>query len=683
MPINSPYNFVPMAEKVHFPQWQSISQDLPEQDALSGVIEYSLNNASPLLVGDERVKDERGDFVNFFKTPDNEYAIPGTSIKGMLRNWLEIVTHSRLSIINDTWLSFRDLTNKEEYCDLLTDEINQGYKARSQAGWLKFQQGEWKLYPAELWRIENAEIERVFNIRICEKESEKIYKNLRGIQEVSFNPEAEKVHNNHSVPLIYAAANGLSRNLDQPKKGHLIVTGQMPGPKKPQPGKSKGKHMNFLFSSPQDEPLCFESDDVLRGFLDINHEKGDFKYLKKLNYKHGIPVFYLPTNGKVSQMGMAQMFRFPYKHSVAELRYDDHVNRRETRLDFSQILFGSVEDQENDQVVRKGRVSFSLAKCQNSSVDIMSLPPTVLGAPRNSFYPAYIDQSTAKAKYKTYNQKEAKLAGFKRYGVHKQIKSTFPPVPNNNYKVAVQMRPLPAGQQFKGKVRFHNLKPEELGALIFAMQITNEQPIFHQLGMAKPYGLGKVKFDSVKLNLVNNQSEEIDTLVEKFKNYLTNRIGGLKTLNQLLILQNETTFSATELQYLDFPKGFVTTKKSSGKEKLVSINEKADTMAKQQELQQKEAYRKEKIAEAQARQEAERNKESTVDLLVKNELNGEINKSALEILEKSPELYRQLSNEDRLALKNKITGPSSPWYSGLNKRAKKKWRDALPDLLRE
>lgn len=669
--IPSPYNFVPMAKNVHFPEWQAISHDKPEHDGLSGTIEYTLKNHSPLLVGDKRTNDEKGEFVDFFETPGNQYAIPGTSIKGMIRNWLEIATHSRLNIMNDNWLSFRDLSNPE-YRDLLTTkEGERQYKANSQAGWIKYIDGKWQLFSAQNWRVENALVKQVFGNKVIEnrdRDSASIYKKLKGIQPVDFKGSEAKYHS-HSEgnQLYYAKAESLTKN---GQNGYLVVTGQV----------SSKKHMNFIFSNPASEALTYENDEVTRAFLDINQEKSDFIYLRKLNHQHGIPVFYIQQAEKVTQIGMAQMFRFPYKHSVGELRYDDHIDKEEKCLDFSQLLFGAVDEDINDDVSRKGRVSFSLAKCTDNSVKPITLKPMVLGAPRNSFYPAYIDQTDAKkaGKYNTYNQKESKLAGFKRYSVHKTMVTNFPPVPNNNFKVAVQLRPLPDQQEFKGKVRFHNLKPQELGALIFALQLGNRENTYHQLGMAKPYGLGKVKFETVDIKLSDSSGETVDSLNSGFQSYLIEKIKGQETLEQLLLLQNQTTFNSGELKYLDFPKGFVNTQKTKGKNTLPNLLEKAQEQAKKQAELQKQAIKKQKIAEQQAEQEALRNQITVVDDLIKNELGGEINKVAINLLSETPSIWKNLPEDDLNNLIRKIK--IDHYYNSSNSKVRKKIRSKLGEL---
>ncbi len=53
--ISAPYNFVPLSDYVHIPEWSKrASHDWPFEDGLSGEIHYTLVAESPLLVGGEQ-----------------------------------------------------------------------------------------------------------------------------------------------------------------------------------------------------------------------------------------------------------------------------------------------------------------------------------------------------------------------------------------------------------------------------------------------------------------------------------------------------------------------------------------------------------------------------------------------------------------------------------------------------
>ena len=107
MSITAPYNFVPLNEKVFYPEWNDkVSHDIPFEDGESGVIDITITAESPIFIrnhSDDREKpsEEFCHFINSQKA--KEYYIPGSSIKGMVRNVLEIMSFSKIKIDEDKY----------------------------------------------------------------------------------------------------------------------------------------------------------------------------------------------------------------------------------------------------------------------------------------------------------------------------------------------------------------------------------------------------------------------------------------------------------------------------------------------------------------------------------------------------------------------------------------------------
>ena len=101
--ITAPFNFVPLNDKVFFPPWaEDISHDIPFEDGESGVIDIEITAKSPIFIRDH---DNPEEFCNH----NGEYYIPATSVKGMVRNVLEIMSFSKMNMIDDKTYSIRDL----------------------------------------------------------------------------------------------------------------------------------------------------------------------------------------------------------------------------------------------------------------------------------------------------------------------------------------------------------------------------------------------------------------------------------------------------------------------------------------------------------------------------------------------------------------------------------------------
>ena len=105
--INAPYNFVPLSDKVVIPEWgDKVSHDLPFRDGISGELELTITAKTDILVGGM----QNNGHVHFFKTPDGKYAIPGSSLRGMFRNVMEIATFSRMSAVDEKSYGLRDIS---------------------------------------------------------------------------------------------------------------------------------------------------------------------------------------------------------------------------------------------------------------------------------------------------------------------------------------------------------------------------------------------------------------------------------------------------------------------------------------------------------------------------------------------------------------------------------------------
>ena len=65
----------------------------------------------------------------------------------------------------------------------------------------------------------------------------------------------------------------------------------------------------------------------------------------------------------------------------------------------------------------------------------------------------------------------------------------------NNNKVKIRLNTLNQDAAFTGRIVFHNLKREELGALLWALTWDGKTELRHSLGMGKPFGFGQARID--------------------------------------------------------------------------------------------------------------------------------------------------------------------------------------------
>ncbi|MEJ2744043.1 MAG: TIGR03986 family CRISPR-associated RAMP protein, partial [Gammaproteobacteria bacterium] len=278
-------------------------------------------------------------------------------------------------------------------------------------------------------------------------------------------------------------------------------------------------------------PTTTLNEAVIRRFLDI-YQTGDAKdswdyWYKQLKSGRGnaVPVFWLGEvdnkngNHDIKNIGLSQMFRLPYDHTIGEILDNSHPQHRQKdqqtlNFDLCDLLFGTLAEHDDSRAINlKGRVSFSLATLSGKATPA---PPkdTILNGPKPSYYPSYIDQNNRggdrTGNYITLMDAKAQLRGYKRYPVRPMEKSVFPEPNEKNKKVNVQLNPLAPHCTFTGKIRLHNVREVELGALLWALEWGGNAGLSHALGMGKPGGYGQIRIQVNDLSgLKHNQGHPV------------------------------------------------------------------------------------------------------------------------------------------------------------------------------
>lgn len=242
-----------------------------------------------------------------------------------------------------------------------------------------------------------------------------------------------------------------------------------------------------------------------------------------------------------------------YKHSVSA----GIIQNLENSLDLTQAIFGYTDKDTKEAL--KGRVYFSHFPALGNPKEL-DLRGEILGTPRASYYPNYIKQQYGK-KLKSYMDAGFEIAGRKRYPVHKDIKAPNTNQEKSSENVKSFFEPLDKGTKFSGKVRFHNLKKAEIGALISAITFHNTKNTFHNLGFAKPYGYGKCTIE-----ITNLSQDEIREYLAAFEKEILKQIpywGDLEkndSLKELLAMAMEQGKKTSPLDYMELD-DFVNAKK--------------------------------------------------------------------------------------------------------------------------
>lgn len=502
MPISSPYNFVPLNEHVFIPEWgKQVSHDLPFREGESGVIEVKFRNITPLFVrgvekdrGVEKGQDNQpASFID--ENGNKRYFIPGSSLRGMLRSVMEILSFGRLSQINKGHFGYRTFH---------TQDANNDYHRQSMqymhAGWLRKDKDDDKL------KLTPCLGEFTEEIQVGRERTQK--RTIYGFKTVT-HEEIEKKHpqfrkvKGDPVDQKQKAVGGFC---DWTEMFKLICTGPM-----------FSKKHEYLFATEEGEEIVLP-EPVQHQFLEVQktHPLFDSYFLKRLNGGGRIPVFYATNmeGTEILHVGLTRTYRVPFRQGVK----DGVPKSHELSPDLCELIFGRIS-KEGDAL--KGRVvlghAFPISEVDETQFKKVS---GILGEPRASFYPYYLAHNGTD--YNTYNTSPLTLAGRKRYRIH--IGNTTTDLPqgnkdeegkNKNEDVITRFNALHEGIIFRFRIMVHNLLPQELGALLSALTLHQQKGVYHNLGMAKGYGYGKLELTKVSLN--GFKHDKVDRYLEVFE----------------------------------------------------------------------------------------------------------------------------------------------------------------------
>jgi len=476
--IKAPYNFVPLNDKVYVPKWwDMVSHDIPFEDGESGSIEVLINNLSPIFTRDSNTQnnDHKDIYSSHIEiNGEKRYFIPATSIKGMFQNIMEVMTFSKMEKFNNDYFAYRNFDTK------LPDGkayIEQMQKIR--CGWLIKKENDLYIYPCdgEYQKISHSEIKN------------SISKNFKPTDSAD-NKQKTVCQNGQLYPEV---RNGYK----------LVCTGAI-----------FNKKHEYLFPVNNLGGIKV-SNEVKQAFLTTHKPTPLFEtyWIKKIKKGDSIPVFYIANkDNTINCIGLTRMIRKPYNNCVSDCVKQDTIIGN----DLCKTIFGFTE---NDNLL-KGRVQFGHAFCKKTINENELLPEVkgVLGNPKASYYPLYLKHDSNR--YNTYDNKGIIIAGRKRYRIHKGKTTTSLPQGNDNEKVISSFKPLPSDLQFKLRINIHNLKPIEIGAIISAITFHDHESCFHNIGLAKGYGFGKIKCNITNLlGLANNKDYYMRVFEEEINHF--------------------------------------------------------------------------------------------------------------------------------------------------------------------
>lgn len=471
-PASAPYNFVSLPEAIvpapldQGLDWHKMEEKeclrlyrkyVCEDGAKSGRIELSLETLTPLFIG----SGSSGDTNEFF-SPTGEPIVPGSTLRGFIKHMVRMVSggamrpgaefterHLYSRALADSLASFRDyykermvenITVSKKTDDGKTIEVAKSV-SKANAGFLIAVQGKYYVCPAD-------------------KESLKI---PRG--EEQNRAEIRWHHKEQSAD---------------------VITGRSP----------QKKYIYFRISKADwsKERRLPVPESVLKGYRE-DKSRGRFNLLAKglkrreaVGFTHDaeidfcVPCFYMAKDGVVQHFGHGRYYRIPYEKSIA-----DHVPAalQKDTIDFADAIFGC-------KALWAGRVAFEDAALQGTAKQLAPSRSHPLMTPNPTSFQLYLKQT---GKEPQHWDSAAPIRGYKLYWHQKATADSWrDPRSNEGIRGTQKIRPIAAGAHFSGSIRFKNLRPEELGALleVFSLGADGEDICF-KIGQGKSLGLGSVR----------------------------------------------------------------------------------------------------------------------------------------------------------------------------------------------
>ena len=551
--LKLPYSFVPCATSIYVPHWaHQVSHDIPFRESYSGAIDVTLTNHGYLCVGGTSGSKDRDknkiSSISWAKTPDGKTVIPGSSIKGMLRNDAEIICFGKFQQFTNKLYAFRDVTSSK------TDYFARYKDFTVSAAWIKLNDdGTVSARLCSCAKAYNGDINALLKLS-----GDREIKNSvpDGGKNISRTADGKVKNDNLKDKYLKAGKgfktqykaticdlerkinNGIKKRahfeFDQDKfdsssavDGYLVFTNYRVEDEKI-PNHKKYVNYSYFYYDIKDTVIDV-SVDVYNKFE--RSQSPDTKelvtFLKNNQHKeYGFPVWvFRDKKGVIQEIGICRMPRLLYQYSI-----DDKVNQKchnsDYVFDLPELMFGTIRNGDCSNFSLKSRIGFSdFISNDVISGSSFSRKILVLQEPKTSFTDGYLvnDQNNEQTNYQ---QSNSRISGWKRY----KVQETFANVDSSSFtdaqKSEVEFLTRP-GNKFKGTILFHNLRKEELGALLYVIKFWDNENCFHMLGHAKPYGAGAVKMhvDEIRFPTYETNKIKADEAIESFKSEMRNSFG--------------------------------------------------------------------------------------------------------------------------------------------------------------
>lgn len=493
-PASASYNFVRLPSQVipaefYDGNFEGVTKDVmdayrdhvTQTGTHTGYIDLTITTETPLFIGGPS-KQEDTTPLEFYGGQNNP-TIPGSSLKGMVKEIFKIVTASSfrpyqrgtgLGDFEDRYLYFRDIASaikplKEYYASRMMNPIKNSAGLSTP-----------KATPGFIIQTVNNEYYAVPSV------AKKIY--YEAEKALLSKQRTPSIDWTHTYVNIHVGAMSSKRTF-------MRIT----------------KPCNFDKRIPIHQS-CIDSyaDDKNRGTLDLLDKKigksGEAakEYTHSADVKFVVPCYFTEKGGTVEHFGHGRYYRIAYDLKISA-HLPNSLEQHNNGVDLCDSVFGYGDNW-------AGRVSFSDAHVQGTLKMCPSDYPHPLMGPNPTSFQLYLDQNVDD--HNTYNHwghEHASLRGYKMYW-HQPLakaKNWTRTAEEKEIKGTRKIRPVDRGVTFTSRIHFERLSDVEIGALLMSLNLDQysggQRRTYYKLGMGKSIGFGSVKLDT-EVTIFDNNS---------------------------------------------------------------------------------------------------------------------------------------------------------------------------------
>lgn len=505
----NPYNFV----TIDFNEKETIScQKMLDNKTLhTGFINCSLYTKTPIAIPDtENITQDEQEHktYTFMKKPNGQYIIPGSSIRGTLRNVFETATDSCFSTMREN------------------TKLNARSKEFAKPGLLMFENGQWKLYEAKRYMLKVKQDNKksqfntdVWDIKKCPVytvhedsnhckyilyEDKKIYsgslvhfkKLLSHNQEVTYQ---KKLLNDR---ILHCGVVASKITFDENDLEGYLVIGEYNSSKHhenifcKQNKTIMGVNIELAIEGMEDTLKVYRNSSINKEYEETHYGYANYETMKQNGC---IPVWYIQT-GRKFYLQFAAIGRKSFNTALNSLVKRKKPCTSREKLCEACRLFGMIgKEKESNGIV--SRIRITDATFEKGTNQIKTLAE--LGGPRPSYTPFYanvypsnftlIDKNGRKKATVPEYDDGIKIRGRKYYWHSKNFDEI-----NRNIKKTKRNSTMELlnNAVFHFQIYFDRITEEELKKLVWSVNFWENDKngnMCHKIGHGKPIGLGSVK----------------------------------------------------------------------------------------------------------------------------------------------------------------------------------------------